>query len=210
METQLVLPKRRAPTEWGGIAFMFGNLLFLMNKLNEMSRLFLSRWMPDVISGQTPILILIGQVALIIGYVSFYRRYSQCVSRAGKIALSLFTGGGLIMAVGHVAFITELPSFLPLIIRANLENLFVLVLFGLLLLVPGLIWFGVLNLRRPVIFRWRWLPLFTGIMGFVGFFLFSGAEITAIFLLFRTMFAIGLIGFGLVFSLEPQAQPEAA
>ena len=25
--------------QWGGIAFMFGNLLFLVNKLNEMSRL---------------------------------------------------------------------------------------------------------------------------------------------------------------------------
>jgi hypothetical protein len=28
---------------WGGLAFVFGNALFLVNKLNEMSRLFLGR-----------------------------------------------------------------------------------------------------------------------------------------------------------------------
>ena len=53
----------------GGMAFVLGNLLFLVNKLDEMSRLFLGRWMPDLISGQNPVLILLGQVALIIGYV---------------------------------------------------------------------------------------------------------------------------------------------
>jgi hypothetical protein len=37
--------------QWGGAAFVLGNLLFIVNKLDEMSRLFLSRWMPDVISG---------------------------------------------------------------------------------------------------------------------------------------------------------------
>ena len=31
--------------QWGGAAFMVGSLLFLINKLNEMSRLFLSRSM---------------------------------------------------------------------------------------------------------------------------------------------------------------------
>ena len=45
---------------WGGAAFMIGNLLFMVNKLDEMSRFFLSRLMPDVISGQNTILILVG------------------------------------------------------------------------------------------------------------------------------------------------------
>ena len=48
---------------------MLGNVLFLVNKLDEMSRLFLSRPMPDVISGRDGLLIVIGQVALIIGHV---------------------------------------------------------------------------------------------------------------------------------------------
>ena len=50
--------------QWGGAAFVLGNILFLINKLNEMSRLFLGRWMPDLISGQNPALIFLGQVAL--------------------------------------------------------------------------------------------------------------------------------------------------
>jgi hypothetical protein len=205
METALDLPKSSQLSKLGGAAFMFGNVLFLVNKLNEMSRLFLSHWMPDVISGQNPGLILIGQAALIIGYVAFYRQYAQRVNRPGKIALGLFSGGGIVLAVGHIGFMSAPGNLLPLSIRPFAENLFLLVLLGMLLLIPGLIWFGVLNLRRPVLTHWQWLPLATGLMGFTGFFLFSGEEITAIFLLFRTLFALGLIGLGLTLYLEKPA-----
>jgi hypothetical protein len=75
-------------------------------------------------------------------------------------------------------------------------------------LLIGLIWFGILNLRRPVLSRWRWLPLATGLMGFIGFVLLGGAEITAIFLFFRTLFALGLIGLGVTLWLEKPVQPE--
>ena len=44
----------------GSLAFVFGNILFIANKLDEMSRLFLSRPMPDVISGQNPLLLGLG------------------------------------------------------------------------------------------------------------------------------------------------------
>lgn len=43
--------------QWGGIAFVLGNLLFLVNKFSEMSRLFLGRQMTDVISGPVPCLL---------------------------------------------------------------------------------------------------------------------------------------------------------
>ena len=59
----------RKAQHWGGLAFVSGNVLFVVNKLDEMSRLFLSRPMPDVISGRDGLLIVIGQVALIIGHV---------------------------------------------------------------------------------------------------------------------------------------------
>jgi hypothetical protein len=72
----------------------------------------------------------------------------------------------------------------------------------MILLIGGLIWFGVLNQRHPVLGRWQWLPLATGLMGFIGFFLFSGEQITAVFLFFRTLFALGLFGMGLVLWLE--------
>jgi hypothetical protein len=57
METALH-PSRTIPFyRWCGAAFMFGNVLFIANKLDEMSRQFLSMPMPDVISGQNPLLV---------------------------------------------------------------------------------------------------------------------------------------------------------
>ena len=145
--------------------------------------------MADVISGQDTLLILIGQVAFIIGYVGFWRLYSGRVARTGRIALALFCSGGVVLAVGHLSFMSALAPYT--------EILFVLVLIGMLFLTIGLAWFGILNLRQPVLARWQWLPLATALMGFVGFFLFSGEEITAVFLFFRTLFALGLLGLGL-------------
>jgi hypothetical protein len=195
-------------SQWGGLAFMLGNLLFIVNKLNEMSRLFLSIRIPDVISGDNILVILIGQVALIIGYIAHYQFYAPRVGRFGKIALRLFSGGGIVLAFGHVSFMNSLAKYLPASIYTFTESLFLLVLIGLLLLLIGLIWFGILTLRRPMLNRWQWLPLATGLMGFIGFFLFGGEEITAIFLLFRTLFALGLIGLGLILWLEKPIQPE--
>ena len=45
-------------------------------------------------------------------------------------------------------------------------------------------------------------------MGFIGFVLLGGAEITAIFLVFRTLFALGLIGLGVTLWLEKPVQSE--
>ncbi|MEZ4710947.1 MAG: hypothetical protein R3A44_27360 [Caldilineaceae bacterium] len=179
--------------QWGGMAFVLGNVLFLMNKVDEMSRLFLQRRIPDLISGQDVMLIILGQIALIIGYVAYLRFYTPLVGRFGRNALRLFVGGGILVAIGHGAF-------MPV---AAFELLFLLVLVGMAALLLGLILFGIGNLRQPILGRWPWLPLVTGIMGFIGFILFSGEEITAVFLLFRTLFALGLVGLGLVLWLEP-------
>jgi len=194
--------------QWGGVAFALGNVLFIVNKLDEMSRHFLGRPMPDVISGENTLLILIGQVALIIGYIAFYKFYGERVTRQAKIALTLFSVGGIVLAVGHVTFMSALDSFLPSAMRPYAESLFLLVFIGLLILLVGLIWLGVLNLRQPMLNGWRWLPLTTGLMGFVGFFLFSGAEINSTFLFFRTLFALGLIGMGLNLWWEKPLQRE--
>ncbi|MFO7682368.1 MAG: hypothetical protein R6X34_20195 [Chloroflexota bacterium] len=195
-------------SQWGGAAFMLGSLLFLVNKLNEMSRLFFSRWMADVISGQDTLLILIGQAAFIIGYVGFWRLYGERVERRGKNALRLICGGGIVLAVGHVSFLSFLDDVVPLALLPYAEASFLLVIVGVLFLVVGLIWFGILNLRHPVLSRWQWLPLVTGLMGFIGFFLFSGEQITAVFLLFRTLFALGLLGMGLLMWLEKPVELE--
>jgi hypothetical protein len=200
----------RKAQHWGGLAFAFGNVLFVVNKLDEMSRLFLSRPMPDVISGQNPGLILSGQVALLIGYVAYYQCYAPRVGQPGKIALRLFSGGGIMLAIGHIGFMSALADYVPTSLLQYAENLFFLVVIGLLLLLVGLMWFGFLTLRQPVLRAGQWLPLYTGLMGLVGFFVFSGEEINAIFLFFRTLFAFGLIGLGLILWLEKPVQPDSA
>lgn len=174
----------------GGVAFMIGNFLFALNKLDEMSRLFFSRPMPDVISGKNPGLIIIGQLALIVGYISFQKFYSIRLPRSGKFALRVMAGGGIVLAIGHITFMTVLDS------------LFILVILGVGILLTGLIWFGIINLKEKVLRKWQWIPLVTGLMGFTGFILFGGEEITVVFLLFRTLFALGLILLGLMLSLE--------
>ncbi len=183
---------------WGGAAFVLGNLFFITNKLDEMSRLFLGRRMQDVIFEESFVLIILGQVALIVGYVAYYQFYSGRVGRLGRYALRLFSGGGIVLALGHISFM-DIP---------NVDFLFLLVFVGLLALLIGLIWFGILNFRQPVLSHWRWLPLFTGLMGFTGFVLFGGENITSLFLLFRTLFACGLIGLGVILSLEKSVQTE--
>lgn len=191
---------------WGGLVFVFANFLFLVNKLNEMSNIFLGRWMQDVISGQHLALILVGQIALIVGFIAYYQCYAPRVGQGGKVALRLLCGGGITLALGHVTFMTALERYVPSAVLAHLEFLFLLVILGGLLLFVGLLWFGMLNLRRPVLTYWRWLPLCTGLLGVLGFIGFSGEEITAPFLLFRTLFALGLIGMGVVLALEKPRQ----
>ena len=167
-----------------------------------MSRHFLSRPMPDAISGDNPLLILIGQVALVIGYMAYLRVY---IPRAGKFTrnmLRLFCWGGTLVAIGHISFMSALARTLPPAIGQMVESFFLLVLLGMFLLFPGLILFGISNLRKPILSCWQWLPLATGLMGFTGFFVFSGEAITVTFLFFRTLFAMGLIGLGLILWLE--------
>lgn len=182
---------------WGGAALSLGGLLFFANKLDEMSRLFFGRWIPDVISGQDVLLVICGQVALILGFAAFYRTYAQRAGRLAKNALRLLCGGGILLSVGHVGF---MPAF-DFIAQAGFEP-FILVFAGVAALILGLIVFGAANLRQPVLGGWRWLPLLTGLMGFIGFFLFSGEEINATFLMFRSLFALGLVGLGLVLARE--------
>jgi hypothetical protein len=180
----------------GGAAFVLGHALFILNKLDEMSRFVLDRPIPDLISGEHSLLILIGQLSLIIGYVLYFKFYAPRVGRRGRRALGLLSGGGVILALGHVVFMSELLSQLPPSLAAKADALFLLVIVGVLLLLIGLIWFGILNLRQPVLRQAQWLPLATGLAGLVTFFIFGGEEKTAGHLILRTLFALGLFGMG--------------
>ena len=194
METILPAPKTIPFHRLGGAAFVLGNLLFLLNKVDEMSRHFLDRPMADVISDEDRLLIVFGQVLLITGYVGFLKTYRP-TGKFARITFRLFCWGGMITAVGHTSFMNGMP-----------DVLFFVVMLGMILMLPGLILFGISNLRVPVIAHWKWLPLFTGLMGFIGFFLFSGEVMTATFLVFRTLFALGLVGMGLGLWLAPEGK----
>ena len=142
---------------WGGAAFVFGNLLFIANKLNEMSRLFLGRPMPDVISGQNPGLIVLGQVALIIGYVAYYRFYSRRVGRCGQECAPPAQRRRYRVDVWACQLHVRPGGFSS----PGLSLCFSSVIVGLMFLLGGLIWFGILNLHRQVLSRCpgcRWLP----------------------------------------------------
>lgn len=194
MQTTVSVPKAFPFSRVAGAAFALGNLLFLGNKVDEMSRLFLDRYMPDLISGEDRLLIACGQLLLITGYVGFLKSYAPA-AKSARIPFRMFAWGGLITAIGHVSFMDGSP-----------EILFALVLLGMLIMLLGLIIFGVTNMRTPTITRWQWLPLFTGLTGVTGFVIFSGEEITAIFLAFRTLFALGLAAMGVNLWLEKNRQ----
>jgi hypothetical protein len=175
-------------SKWGGAALIVGSLLFIANKFDDMSRVYLNNWTSDLIDGQSWLLIAIGQVTLVAGLLVCYRLYAGRSSRAGRIGLLLLLAGGIFLGAGHVVFT-------PL---TNVDALFILVLLGVFLMMVGLIVFGTTNLRRKALQRWQLLPLAPGVTGALGFFLFSGSQNEAIFLLLRSLFGVGLILLGVV------------
>ncbi|MCB0216700.1 MAG: hypothetical protein KDH92_08705 [Chloroflexi bacterium] len=181
----------------GGAALVAGSLLFLAAKLDAMSLRFLGRPMPDLIAGGDIPLILLGQLCLLIGFSGLYRFHVTRLARSGRIALGLLCGGGMALALGHVSFMDVPGGPRWATVKAGLETGFLLVLLGLLLTLVGLIWLGILNLRRPFLGPWRWLPLVTGIVGVVGFVVIGIEEVTVAFLAFRTAFALGLVALGI-------------
>jgi len=200
----------RQVARWGGAALMLGGALFLVNKLNEISRVLLHRPMADMIAGQDIPLIFLGQVCLVVGFVAFYRVFTSRAQGAAKIGLLLLSGGGVVLAVGHLVFFSPPPALAASLrpLAGALESLFFLVILGVLALVVGLLLFGMVALRRPILGRWKALPLLTGLAG-VGFIVLADEVVSGPFLVVRTLFALGIVGLGLVLSLEPRGSAEA-
>lgn len=174
-------------SRWGGLALIVGSALFIVNKFDDMSRVFLNNTMPDLISGENVLLVGIGQVALVTGLLGCYFLYAGRCSRIGKIGLILLLSGGILLALGHVTFTPFSPD----------ELMFLLVILGVFLMMAGLILFGAINLRLHVLEHWQTLPLATGILGFVGF-VFASNQDPVIFLSLRTLFGGGLLVLGVV------------
>ena len=174
---------------WSGVALVIGSLLFIVNKFNDMSRIYLNVSMRDVIAGDNVLLVALGQILLFAGCLGCYLVYAKRSGRGGKIGLGLFAGGAILLALGHIDFTPYSPH----------EALFVLVLVGVLLMLAGLVLFGALNLRSRALAYWQALPLLTGLLGIAGFILSGGSENNPfVFLALRTCFGIGLVLMGIV------------
>lgn len=177
---------------WSGAALVLGSVLFIVNKFNDISAVFLNRFIPDVISGQNLLLVAAGQIALVIGLFGCYRLYAARTNKFGKIGLGLLLCGGILLALGHIVFT-------PLV---QAEWLFLFVFFGALLMFAGLILFGAVNLRHPVLAFWQWVPLAAGMLGTIGFLLSGGSENPVMFLPLRTLFGFGLVLLGVMMWMD--------
>ena len=177
---------------WSGLALVLGSLLFILNKADEMSRVFLNRHIPDLITGRDSVLIATSQVLLVIGLLAGYLVYAKRCNRAGKIGLLLLLGGSILLAIGHA-------TFTPIV---RDDSLFALVVLGLLLMVVGLILFGAVNLRSHALRYWQPLPLVTGLLGIAAFFLYGGHKNPLMFLSLRTLFGAGLALMGVILWLD--------
>lgn len=181
---------------WSGSALVVGSLLFILNKLNDMSRVFLNMPIPDLITGRDIVLIAVGQVLLVIGLLGCYLVYAKRSNRPGKIGLFLLSSGGILLAFGHL-------TFTPFVGDDSL--FFVLVLLGVLLMVVGLLLFGTINLRSRALEFWQPLPLVTGLLG-IAFFIFNDSgQNPLIFLSLRTLFGVGLVLMGVALWLDKRA-----
>jgi hypothetical protein len=174
---------------WSGAALILGSVLFIVNKFDDMSQVYLNRLFPDVITGQSIALLALGQIALVLGFLGCYLLYARRANLAGRIGLVVLVSGAVLLALGHISITTYVSAD---------SLLFLLVIVGVLLIVVGLLVFGAVNLRAKALQHWQSLPLVTGLLGFVAFFVFGSSQSPEVFLLLRTLFGVGLVLLGLV------------
>jgi hypothetical protein len=154
-----------------------------------MGQVYLNQSLPDLITGESLLALAIGQTALALGVVGRYLLYAKRTNLVGKIGLSLLVIGGVLLAIGHISFTSFVLEDSPT---------FLLVVFGVLLMVVGLTPFGLVNLRSKALQSWQLLPLITGLVGLAAFVLFGNDQYPAVFLALRTLFGVGLALLGVV------------
>jgi len=187
---------------WSGAALIVGSVLFIVNKFDDMSQVYLNRPFPDLITGKSVLLIAIGQITLVLGLLGCYLLYARRSNLLGKIGLIVLVTGGVLLAAGHISFTPFVPED---------SAFFLLVIAGVLLMALGMTLFGAVNLRVKALQYWQALPLVTGLLGFVAFVLFGGDQNPEVFLLLRTLFGTGLVLLGLVMwqdAREPVAKDQ--
>lgn len=137
---------------------------------------------------------LVGFAAWILGIAALFVSYAPTSSRLGKTGLGISLVGIVLVAAGHL--LSEA------VWNATGVDLFLLIILGVLALIVGPLLFGAAALRRKTLSRrWRFVPLFIGLVGLM--WIFSGSDdgsLTFGFMFFRTLFALGwfLMGYALL------------
>ena len=174
---------------WGGPALMIGALIFSLTK---------ARGYVDPDDSLLIYVMLVGFAAWIVGIAAFFVRYAPTSGRLGKTGLGISFVGILLVAAGHL--LSEA------VWNATGVDLFLLIILGVLALIAGPLLFGAATLQRKTLQRrWRFVPLFIGLMGLM--WILNGSDdgsLTFGFMFFRTLFALGwfFMGYAL-FSDKP-------
>jgi hypothetical protein len=131
---------------WGGIALLVGVLIFIGSRF---------RHLVDPTDQLLGVLMVVAFVAWFLGLLALRAQYRHRSSGLGRFGLVLGPVAIVLLTSGHVGgFLFELdgPWFLP-------------VMAGTLLLVIGVLSFGIAALRGGVLPRWRAVPVIAGVVG---------------------------------------------
>jgi hypothetical protein len=171
---------------WGGLALMFGALMFSLTK---------ARGYVDPDDSLLLYFMLVGFAAWLVGLAALYVRYASLSGKLGKAGLGMTFAGMVLLTVGHI-----FTFLFPFLYLTTGTDLFLLVVVGVLALILGPFLFGIAALRMDVLpRRWRFLPLVTALIGIVWIFNSSDdGSLTFGFMFFRTLFALGWLLMGYV------------
>lgn len=73
---------------WSGAALILGSVLFIVNKFDDMSQVYLNRSFPDVITGQSMAVIALGQIALVLGFAGCYLLFAKRANLRARLVSS--------------------------------------------------------------------------------------------------------------------------
>ncbi len=160
---------------WGGIALLVGVLIFIGSRF---------RHFVDPADQMLGALMVVAFTAWFLGLLALRAQYRHRSNRLGRLGLALCPVAIVLLTVGHVGgFLFELdgPWFMPIVL-------------GTLLLVIGVLTFGIAALRGGVLPRWRAVPVLAGVVGLLWILFASDSRPVEgnpeAFLLMRTAFGL--------------------
>lgn len=179
---------------------MLGALMFMLTK---------ARGYVDSDDSLLGYFMFVGFALWLAGLSTLYLRYGPQAGRLGKTGLGMSVMGIALLAVGHLFTFMPFGEEIAFVLIGT--DLFMLVALGALALMFGAVLFGIPVLQREVLPGcWRFLPLVTGLTGFVWVFFTNSEENRFPFMLLRTLFVLGWVLMGYVLLSDRTRMAEAS